>query len=172
MSGPQRSGYLGLGSNLGDRAQHLRSAIAALEEGEVRVEGVSSLYETAPVGEYQGPQPDFLNLVVAITTALAPEELLDLCKRIERGSGREPHGPRHGPRPLDADILLLGDLLLSEPRLSIPHPAMTSRRFVLEPLLELDPDAELPDGTLLRESLGRLPAERVERRGPLDLSQA
>lgn len=167
MSGPARSGYLGLGSNLGDRPQHLRAAIAALEEGGVRVDAVSSLYETAPVGEYEGPQPDFLNLVVAITTALAPEELLDLCKRIERRRGRLPDGPRHGPRPLDADILLLGDLLVSGPRLTIPHAAMTARRFVLEPLLELEPGASLPDGTSLAAALAELPPERVERRGSL-----
>lgn len=167
MSGPARSGYLGLGSNLGDRPQHLRAAIAALEEGGVRVDAVSSLYETAPVGEYEGPQPDFLNLVVAITTALAPEELLDLCKRIERQRGRRPDGPRHGPRPLDADILLLGDLLVSEPRLTIPHAAMTARRFVLEPLLELEPGASLPDGTALAAALAELPPERVKRRGSL-----
>ena len=90
-----------------------------------------------------------------------------MCKRIERERGRIAGGPRHGPRPLDIDILLLGDLTVDLPRLAIPHAAISERRFVLEPLLELDPWASLPDGTGLGGVLAGLTAERVERVGRL-----
>jgi 2-amino-4-hydroxy-6-hydroxymethyldihydropteridine diphosphokinase len=112
-------------------------------------------------------QPDFLNAAVRIRTALAPEELLDVCKQIEAEAGRDFGGPRHGPRPIDVDLLLLGDIELATDRLTLPHPEVSSRRFVLEPLLELDPDLRLPDGTELRsalEALGR--DQRVNRVGP------
>lgn len=167
MTAIERRGYLGLGSNLGDRPAHLRAAIAELRRAGVLVDAVSSLYETAPVGEYEQSQPDFLNAVVAIRTDLEPERLLDLCKRIERERGRLAGGPRHGPRPLDVDILLLGEITVGLPRLTIPHAAITERRFVLEPLLELDPAALLPDGTELADVLAGLEAERVERVGRL-----
>ena len=92
-------------------------------------------------------QPDFLNAAIRIRTELEPEALLDLCKAIEIEQGRMLGGQRHGPRPLDVDLLLLGDLELRTDRLTLPHPQVTSRRFVLEPLLELDPELSLPDGT-------------------------
>jgi 2-amino-4-hydroxy-6-hydroxymethyldihydropteridine diphosphokinase len=168
LSAAERRGYLGLGSNLGDRRAHLRAAIAELRTAGVLVDAISSLYETAPVGEYQPSQPDFLNVVVAVRTDLEPEPLLDLCKRIERERGRIAAGPRHGPRPLDIDILLLGDLIVDLPRLTIPHAAIAERRFVLEPLLELDPSASLPDGTGLAGALASLATERVERVGRLE----
>jgi 2-amino-4-hydroxy-6-hydroxymethyldihydropteridine diphosphokinase len=130
------------------------------------VEAVSSLYETEPVGEILD-QPDFLNAVARIRTGLEPEALLDVCKAIEVEHGRAFGGPRHGPRPIDLDLLLLGEIELATERLTLPHPEATSRRFVLVPLLELDPELALPDGTRLGESLERLPAgERVERVGP------
>ncbi len=138
-----------------------------LGEHAVEVEAVSSVYETEPVGELL-EQPDFLNAAVRVSTALEPEALLDACKAIEVEQGRMFGGPRHGPRPLDVDLLLLGDLELETERLTLPHPEVTSRRFVLEPLLELDPELSLPDGTLLREALTRLGGEeRVERLGEL-----
>ena len=159
-------GYLGLGSNVGDRESHLRGAIEDLRGHGVTVEAVSSLYETEPVGEIV-EQPDFLNAAVRIRTSLEPEELLDLCKAIEAEHGRAFGGPRHGPRPLDIDLLLLGELELSTERLTVPHPEVTSRRFVLAPLLELDPDLRLPDGRALREALEALePEQRVERLAP------
>lgn len=131
------------------------------------MEAVSSLYETEPVGDILD-QPDFLNAAVRIRTALEPEELLDLCKAIEAEHGRAFGGPRHGPRPIDIDLLLLGDLALSSERLTLPHPEVTSRRFVLGPLLELDSGLRLPDGTELRAALDALgPGQRVERVGPL-----
>ena len=117
-----------------------------LGERGVEVEAVSSGYETEPVGEVLD-QPDFLNAAIRIRTELEPEALLDLCKEIEAERGRALDAPRHSPRPLDVDLLLLGDLELSTDRLTLPHPEVTSRRFVLAPLLELDPDLTLPDGT-------------------------
>ena len=162
-----RIAYLGLGSNVGDRRNHLRAALAALREHGVEVEAVSSLYQTEPVGEVLD-QPDFLNAAARIRTGLEPEGLLDLCKAIEVEQGRMLGGQRHGPRPLDVDLLLVGDLELKTERLTLPHPEVTSRRFVLEPLLELDPQLALPDGTALSDALERLgPGQRVERMGSL-----
>jgi 2-amino-4-hydroxy-6-hydroxymethyldihydropteridine diphosphokinase len=159
-------GYLGLGSNVGDRESHLRGAIDDLREHGVTVEAVSSLYETEPVGEILD-QPDFLNAAIRIRTALEPEQLLDLCKAIETEHGRVFGGPRHGPRPIDIDLLLLGEIELETERLTLPHPEVTSRRFVLAPLLELDPDLRLPDGAELRAALDALePGQRVERVAP------
>jgi 2-amino-4-hydroxy-6-hydroxymethyldihydropteridine diphosphokinase len=158
-----RSGYLGLGSNVGDRDSHLRAAIKLLGEREVEVEAVSSAYETEPVGEVLD-QADFLNAAIRIRTGLEPEALLDLCKEIEAARGRALDAPRHSPRPLDLDLLLLGDLELETERLTLPHPEVTSRRFVLAPLLELNPELALPDGTRLSAALAALGhGERVSR---------
>ena len=150
-----RTGYLGLGSNVGDRESHLRAAIELLGERGVEVEAVSSAYETEPVGEVLD-QADFLNAAIRIRTDLEPEALLDLCKQIEVERGRTLNAPRHSPRPLDVDLLLLGDLELTTERLTLPHPEVTSRRFVLAPLLELDPGLALPDGTRLADTLAAL----------------
>jgi 2-amino-4-hydroxy-6-hydroxymethyldihydropteridine diphosphokinase len=160
-------GYLGLGSNVGERESHLRAAVAALREHGVQVRAISSLYETEPVGEVLD-QPDFLNAVVEVRTELEPLELLDLCKAIEVEQGRMLGGPRHGPRPLDVDLLLLGGRELDDERLTLPHPELRTRRFVLQPLLELAPDLALPDGTRLSAALDSLgPGQRVERAGTL-----
>jgi 2-amino-4-hydroxy-6-hydroxymethyldihydropteridine diphosphokinase len=157
------SGYLGLGSNVGDRESHLRAAIELLGERGVEIEAVSSTYETEPVGEVLD-QADFLNAAIRIGTDLEPEELLDLCKEIERERGRALDAPRHSPRPLDVDLLLLGDLELATERLTLPHPEVTSRRFVLAPLLELDPGLALPNGARLADALSSLgPGQRAER---------
>jgi 2-amino-4-hydroxy-6-hydroxymethyldihydropteridine diphosphokinase len=162
-----RTCYLGLGSNVGDREGHLRAALRQLREHGIEVEATSSLYETEPVGEILD-QPDFLNAAVRVSTDLEPEGLLDLCKAIEVEQGRMMGAPRHGPRPLDLDLLLMGDLELETERLTLPHPEVTSRRFVLVPLLELDPELTLPDGTRLGEALVRLgEGERIERFGRL-----
>jgi 2-amino-4-hydroxy-6-hydroxymethyldihydropteridine diphosphokinase len=159
--------YLGLGSNVGDRHAHLRAAVTALRDHGVEVEAISSVYETEPVGEVLD-QPEFLNAVVRIRTRLEPEQLLDLCKAIEVEQGRMLGGQRHGPRPLDLDLLLVGDLELESARLTLPHPQVTDRRFVLEPLLEVDPELTLPDGTSLADRLASLEqAQRVERAGSL-----
>jgi 2-amino-4-hydroxy-6-hydroxymethyldihydropteridine diphosphokinase len=138
-----------------------------LGEQGVEIEAVSSLYETEPVGEFL-EQPDFLNAAARIRTDEQPEDLLDVCKAIELEQGRMIGGPRHGPRALDVDLLLLGDTVLSTERLTLPHPEVTSRRFVLAPLLELDPELSLPDGTRLADALEALgPDQRAERVGSL-----
>ncbi len=164
-----RTGYLGLGSNVGDRAGHLRAAIEMLGERGVEVEAISSGYETEPVGEVLD-QPDFLNAAIRIRTELEPEALLDVCKEIESERGRQLDAPRHSPRPLDVDLLLLGDLELKTDRLTLPHPEVTGRRFVLVPLLELDPELMLPDGRRLADALKALsPGERVDQAAAVSL---
>jgi 2-amino-4-hydroxy-6-hydroxymethyldihydropteridine diphosphokinase len=165
VEGSLRTGYLGLGSNVGDREANLREARAALGRAGVEVLASSSLYETAPQGELLD-QPDFLNACLRIRTALGPEELLDLCKAVERELGRTTAGVRHGPRPIDVDVLLLGDLEYSSERLALPHREVTSRRFVVEPLLELDPELALPDGTRLADVVDALREQRVTRIPP------
>jgi 2-amino-4-hydroxy-6-hydroxymethyldihydropteridine diphosphokinase len=104
---------------------------------------------------------------VAVEVELSPEELLDACKAVERELGREHGGPRHGPRPIDVDVLLLGDVEYRSERLTIPHAEVTTRRFVLEPLLELDPALRLPDGTELAGLLDEVAGQRVTRLGSL-----
>jgi 2-amino-4-hydroxy-6-hydroxymethyldihydropteridine diphosphokinase len=142
--------------------------VRLLAEGGVEVDAVSSLYETEPVGEILD-QPDFLNAAARIRTDLDPQGLLDLCKAIEIEQGRIFAAPRHGPRPLDVDLLLLGDLELETEWLKLPHPAVTNRRFVLAPLLELDPELALPDGTKLADALAALgEGQRAERVGTLE----
>jgi 2-amino-4-hydroxy-6-hydroxymethyldihydropteridine diphosphokinase len=157
-------GYLGLGSNVGDRLAHLRAAREALRSHGVDVVASSSVYETEPQGEVLD-QRDFLNACLAIDTQLGAQDLLDACKEVERELGRRPGGARHGPRPIDVDILLLDGLELRSERLTLPHPEIVSRRFVLEPLLELDPRLELPDGTRLRSELPGVAGQRVRRLG-------
>jgi 2-amino-4-hydroxy-6-hydroxymethyldihydropteridine diphosphokinase len=110
-------------------------------------------------------QPDFLNACLAVETELGPEELLDECKAVEREVGREAGGVRHGPRAIDLDLLLLGEVEHRSERLTLPHPELLSRRFVLEPLLELDSELALPDGRRLADALPALMNQRVERRG-------
>ena len=165
--GEGRRGYLSLGSNVGDREANLRAAVEALPRHGVEVEAVSALYETEPVGEILD-QPDFLNAAARVSTELGPEKLLDVCKAIEVEEGRMFGGPRHGPRPIDIDVLLLGDLEHRSDRLTIPHADLTQRRFVIVPLLELDPELRLPDGSSLADALAALgPGQRVERVGAL-----
>jgi 2-amino-4-hydroxy-6-hydroxymethyldihydropteridine diphosphokinase len=164
VSEPRRVGYLGLGSNVGDRRAQLAAAVAALPAYGVEVLASSSTYETEPVGEIL-EQPDFLNACLRIETALGPEKLLDACKAVERELGRTP-GARHAPRPIDVDVLLLGALEHVSERMRLPHPEVVGRRFVLIPLLELDPALALPDGTRLAAALAALdPAVRVVRAG-------
>jgi 2-amino-4-hydroxy-6-hydroxymethyldihydropteridine diphosphokinase len=160
------TGYLGLGSNEGDRRGHLEAAVRALPERAVAVTASSSVYETEPVGEVLD-QREFFNACVRVRTDLAPEALLDACKAVERSLGREPGGIRHGPRPIDVDVLLLGDLELSTERLTLPHPEVVDRRFVLVPLLELDPDLVVPGMGRLADALAALgEGQTVHRAGP------
>jgi 2-amino-4-hydroxy-6-hydroxymethyldihydropteridine diphosphokinase len=134
-----------LGSNLGDRRAHLRDAVAGLSD----VVAVSDVYETDPVG---GPeQPAYLNCVVELDTTLTPHELLDLAHDLEAKAARV-RTVRWGPRTLDVDVLLVGDLTVDEPDLVVPHPRMFERAFVLVPLHELAPDlvAAVPDAAGVR----------------------
>jgi 2-amino-4-hydroxy-6-hydroxymethyldihydropteridine diphosphokinase len=165
---PERVGYLGLGSNVGDSEGHLRAALQLLPIEGVEILAVSSTYVTEPVGEILD-QPDFLNAAVRVSTDLEPDQLLDACKAVEGERGRHFDLPRHSPRPLDVDLLLLGRIELETDRLTLPHPQVRNRRFVLAPLLELDPDLTLPDGTVLADALAAVPEheQRVERRGPV-----
>ncbi len=165
----RRTGFLGLGSNIGDRRAHLQSAVAALGERAVIVRAGSAVYETEPVGLVLD-QPDFLNTCLRIETELDPEVLLEVCKAVEQEVGRAAGGVRHGPRVIDVDVLLLGDLVHESPRLTLPHPEVSSRRFVLVPLLELDPELTLPSGERLASRLRALnrspPTQAVHRAGP------
>lgn len=150
---------IGIGSNLGDRATNIATAVAALAETGSLVR-VSSLYETAPIG---GPeQGNYLNAVAVVDTELTARELLERCLQIELEAGRE-RKERWGPRTLDLDILLFDDRVIDEEGLTVPHPRMTERRFVLEPLLEVWPDARLPDGTPLAEHVGAVADQKVRK---------
>jgi 2-amino-4-hydroxy-6-hydroxymethyldihydropteridine diphosphokinase len=161
------TGYLGLGSNVGDRRANLQAAVDRLPGQGVEVLASSSTYDTDPVGLVLD-QPAFLNACVRIATDLEPEALLDACKAVERELGRDLEGGiRHGPRPIDVDLLLLGETAYRSERLSLPHEQVTARRFVLIPLLELDLELTTPDGTRLSECLAAMPLdEGVRREGP------
>jgi 2-amino-4-hydroxy-6-hydroxymethyldihydropteridine diphosphokinase len=161
------TGFLGLGSNVGDRRAHLQAAVDALPAHGVVVLQSSSTYDTDPVGLVLD-QPAFLNACIRVVTELAPEELLDACKAVERELGRDVEGGvRHGPRPIDVDVLLLGAAEHASERLTLPHAQVTQRRFVLIPLLELDLDLATPDGTRLADCLAAMPLdEGVRRAGP------
>jgi 2-amino-4-hydroxy-6-hydroxymethyldihydropteridine diphosphokinase len=139
-----RRAYVAVGSNLGDRERTIREAIAALGEADgVAVVAVSSLIETEPVGYLD--QPPFLNGALALETSLPPRQLLGLLLALERRFGRVREGaPPNGPRTLDLDLLLVESEEIDEPGLRIPHPRLHERRFVLEPLAELDPSLEVP----------------------------
>jgi len=136
--------YLGLGGNLGDRLAELRAGLSALAgHPRLTVDAVSGVYESAYVGPGE-PQADYLNACVRVVTDLAPRELLAALQGIERARGRAA-GTHMRPRPLDLDILLYGELVASDPDLTIPHPRLTERAFVLEPLAELAPGLIVPD---------------------------
>jgi 2-amino-4-hydroxy-6-hydroxymethyldihydropteridine diphosphokinase len=153
--GGTRTGLLGLGSNVGDRRAHLQAAVDSLPAVGVRVTAASSVYDTDPVGEVLD-QPSFLNACVLVETALEPLDLLDAVKRLERDLGRVESGVRHGPRAIDIDILLLGDIELAHERMTLPHEQVLSRRFVLVPALELDFELATPGGKRLSEALAVL----------------
>jgi 2-amino-4-hydroxy-6-hydroxymethyldihydropteridine diphosphokinase len=159
-------GYLGLGSNVGERRANLQAAADALPAHGIEVLASSSVYETEPVGEVLD-QRSFFNACLQIRTDLEPESLLDACKAVERALGRAPGGVRHGPRPIDVDVLLLGDREHRSERLSLPHAEVTSRRFVLVPLLELDPEIQVPGRGPAAEALDGLGAgQDVALAGP------
>jgi 2-amino-4-hydroxy-6-hydroxymethyldihydropteridine diphosphokinase len=159
-------GYLGLGANLGNRRATLQAAVEDLWAHGALALASSSVYETEPVGQVTD-QPAFLNACLRVETALEPEALLDACKAVERSLGRAPGGARHGPRMLDVDVLLLDGVRHRSERLEVPHPALAERRFVLVPLLELDPELELPGGRRAADALAALgEGQAVRRAGP------
>jgi 2-amino-4-hydroxy-6-hydroxymethyldihydropteridine diphosphokinase len=174
----RRTGLLGLGSNIGDRRARLQEAVDALKRAGIEVEASSSVYDTDPVGEVKD-QPTFLNACVRIRTEMAPEDLLNTVKRLEREIGRgagapadpaggEPAAPRrHGPREIDIDILLLGEVELENERMTLPHEQLQNRRFVLIPAVEIDMEATTPDGHRLADALAAMPPkEGVRWAGP------
>jgi len=152
--------FLSLGSNLGHREGMIDAALRALEEGGATVVRRSSFYDTAPVGNTD--QPRFLNLVAEVDTALVPDALLSLCQQVEETLGRV-RVERWGPRTIDIDILLYDGLAVATPSLVLPHPRMTERAFVLRPLLEIAPEAALPDGRPLRDFLDQVADQDVTR---------
>ena len=148
--------YVGVGANLGDRERTIRDALAALDaRADVAVVAVSALRETDPVGYLD--QPRFLNGAAALETELAPRALLDALLEVERELGRvRGGGPRYGPRPIDLDLLLHGDLVVDEPGLVVPHPRLHERLFALEPLAELDPALVVPGRGAVEDLIARL----------------
>ena len=154
--------YIALGSNLGNRAEALSSAVGHLRSFG-RVVALSSLYETDPVGYHD--QPAFLNAVVALETQLEPLPLLRGLLAIERELGRDRgQGPLKGPRTLDLDLLLMGDWIVAGEELSLPHPALAQRRFVLAPLAEIAPEHRRPESNqTMAELLALLPDEGENR---------
>jgi 2-amino-4-hydroxy-6-hydroxymethyldihydropteridine diphosphokinase len=155
-----RLGYLGLGSNVGDRRANLQAAAEDLWNHGVEVLASSSVYATEPVGEVLD-QREFFNACLRIQTEHDPEALLDACKAVERALGRRPGGVRHGPRPIDVDLLLLEGVEYESERLRLPHREVMTRRFVLVPLLDLDPD--LPGAA---DALAALEGQEVRLAGP------
>jgi len=148
--------FLGLGSNVGDRADYLRQAltdIGGLEKS--RIENISSIYETEPWGRKD--QADFLNQVAEVETQLNPHELLEMFKKIEKRCGRR-NGIAWGPRTMDIDLLLYGDRIVEEAALQVPHPRLMERQFVLIPLDEIAPNLSIPgSGMTVREALEACP---------------
>lgn len=165
MTSARSDTYLGLGSNLGDRAANLRAALRLLDRAGT-VTAVAPWYETAPL--YVTDQPAFLNTACRLTTRLAPLPLLDELQEIERLVGRIP-SRRYGERAIDIDILLCGDLVLSGPRLAIPHPLLAERAFALAPLADIAPQLAHP---LLKKTIAELLREAPGRAGVRRLSGA
>ncbi|MEQ9094159.1 MAG: 2-amino-4-hydroxy-6-hydroxymethyldihydropteridine diphosphokinase [Miltoncostaeaceae bacterium] len=148
--------WIGLGANIGDRWDGLRRAVDAIAAAGAPIEACSSAYETAPRERID--QPAFLNAVVRARSPLTPPELLAAVKRIERDLGRDPGGPRFGPRVIDCDLLMWEGGGWEAPDLQIPHPRLAERRFALVPLIELDPHLVLPGGATVTEAEARLDA--------------
>lgn len=154
--------YVALGSNLGDSAAHVRRALTELDSiNDCRLTARSPLYRSAPMGPIR--QGWYVNAAAEMQVALDPRELMTRLQALEKAHGRDQGGARWGPRTLDLDILLFGDLEIDEPDLKIPHPGLTTRNFVVYPLLSIVPDLVLPDGRRLDEVASGLSSEGLEK---------
>ncbi|WP_220267571.1 2-amino-4-hydroxy-6-hydroxymethyldihydropteridine diphosphokinase [Enterobacter sp. Colony194] len=154
--------YLAIGSNLASPLEQVNAALTALAEiPESQLVAVSDFYRTPPLGPQD--QPDYLNAAVALETALAPEALLDHTQRIELQQGRERKAHRWGPRTLDLDIMLFGEMQIDTPRLTVPHYDMKNRAFMLLPLAQIAPDLRFPDGDKLSDLLANLDPSGISR---------
>ncbi len=165
--------YLGLGANIGDRRKNLETALDLLSE-KLQIVRVSSLYDTAPVGEID--QPRFLNMVCEVYTILTPAELLELAKSIEMKLGRK-RSRRNAPRTIDIDILFYGDRIIETPEVVIPHPRLTKRAFVLVPMAEIAPGFVHPvNGKTIEELMrvvgGKEGVIKVEEKDVSDIHRA
>lgn len=154
--------YLGLGANLAQPVLQLQQALASLQQlPRTKVAAVSGFYASKPMGPQD--QPDYVNAVAAIDTALAPESLLDALQQIEQQQGRARKDERWGPRTLDLDILLYGNEIINTARLTVPHYGLQLREFVLYPLYEIAPQLSLPDGTVLCSLLEQIPLNGLQK---------
>ncbi len=161
--------YVSMGCNLGNCRAYLGQALDLLDAHPlIRVKKISSLYLTEPVGGLR--QPDFLNMVAGIETDLSPEPLLEVCRLVEEQLGGRDRGAPHGPRTIDLDILLYEQVEIADKDLTLPHPRMLERAFVMAPLMEIAPHARLPGGRTVAEAATSLAdRHRVEKLGALDL---
>jgi len=154
--------YIGLGSNMTDPIAQVHSGFSALKQlADTRVEACSSLYRTAPIGLQD--QPDFINAVCRVTTRVAPAVLMQCLLDIEQAHGRVREGDKGGPRSLDLDLLIYGDELIQSAQLTVPHPRLHERAFVLYPLFELDPEMLIPGRGSLRELMRQCSAQRIQK---------
>lgn len=161
MNAPAVRAFVGIGSNLDDPPAQVAAALTALDElpQTCRV-AASRRYRNPPMGP--AGQPDYVNAVAELATTLAPEALLDALQGLEAAAGRRRAGARWGPRPLDLDLLLYGERQLHSPRLTLPHPGLATRAFVLYPLADIDPDLWLPGLGPLRERLAAVPPDGLQ----------
>jgi len=165
--GPPTVGYLGVGSNVDDRRAHFQAAVSLLGRAGVEILASSSTYETQPVGEALDQAPDFVNACLRVRSSLGAQALVNACKAIEREVQARRGGCPSAARTIDIDLLLLGDLTHTSTRLPLPHPDVLTRRYVLIPLLELDPDLALPDGTRIADAeRAQITGQLVTRAGP------
>jgi 2-amino-4-hydroxy-6-hydroxymethyldihydropteridine diphosphokinase len=154
--------YIGVGANLDDPRRHVEQAIAELSQLEHCADALASpIYQSEPLGP--PGQPDYFNAVVKINTSLSAEALLDALQAIESAHGRKRDGERWGPRTLDLDILLYGHECIATTRLKVPHPEISQRNFVLQPLLDLAPSLEIPGQGRLRDLIEKIPLTGLKK---------
>jgi len=166
---PIRQAVLSLGSNLGERFATIEGGVNALADTpEVKVVAVSPVYETLPDDAPEG-SPNFLNVLLLIDTTLSVHTLLDRCLAVESAFGRERTGIRHEPRTLDVDLIVVGDRVVSDDDLALPHPAAYRRAYILRPWLDIDAEAYIPGHGLVVELLDKLDESGIQRRDDLPI---